>query len=130
MKTAAITCKVLAILIWLGSAWFVLNFHVRDLRSPSPPYYRDAPVDWGTPAYLHRTCFHIAETALLTLLALVPNRILVSSRIAFGISLAAALIPLRIVFATDLSFGGIGEALLSVFVVAMMAGMLDRKSTR
>lgn len=124
VKAAAVTCKVLAVVVWLSTAWLVFSFDFQDLRASSAPQYRDAPVDWGTPAYVHRTYFRIAEVALLSLLALMPNGILTSSRTAFAISLALALVPFRIFFATQFSFRGIGELLLAGFAVAGMLGML------
>ena len=126
MRTFATVLKILAIVFWLGSAWFVLNFDVRDMRAASPPQYRDAPRDWGTPAYYRRTYCHIAETAVLLLLALTPNRLLVCSRIGFGVALAIALIPLvRLLFASELPFGGVGEVILSGFVLMMIVGMFS-----
>src|SRR3954470_17011155 len=102
VKTLALICKLTAILFWLGSGYFVLIFDVRDLRATSPPHNRETPQDWGTPAYFHRTYFRIGEAAVLAILALTPNRMLVSSRIVFAISLAAALIPLHRLFVGDL----------------------------
>lgn len=124
MKAGAITCKILAIIISLSNAWFVLNFDFQDLRATTAPQYRDAPPDWGTPSYVHRTYFRIAEAAVLAFLALVPNRILVSSGAVFAISLTLALVPLRTLFATHPSLRGLGELVLSGFAVAMVLGMI------
>ena len=126
MRTLALTLKILAIVFWLGSAWLVLNLDVRDVRASSPPQYRDAPRDWGTPEYYRRTYFHIAETTVLLLLALIPNRLLVCSRIAWGAALVVALIPLaRVLYSSEFPFGGGGEIILSGFVLVMIVGMFS-----
>ena len=126
MRTFALALKILAIVFWLGMAWFVLNRDVRDMRASSPPQYRDAPRDWGTPEYFRRTYFRIAETAILLLLALTPNRLLVSSRAGFGVAFVVALIPLaRVLFSSELPFRGVGEIILTGFGLVMILGMFS-----
>lgn len=126
MRTFALVCKFLAIVYWLAGAWFLLNFDVRDMLAASPPQYREAPLDWGTPAYYRRTCFTIAQTAILSLLALTPNRILVCSRFRFGVAFALALVPLaRVLFGSEFSFFGVGELIMSSFVLAIILGMFS-----
>lgn len=121
MRTFALVFKVLAVVFWLGSAWFILNFDVPNMRASSRPQYRDAPRDWGTSAYYRRTYFIIAVTATLLLLSLTPNRLLVSSRIGFGVAFAVALVPLAwVLFSSELSFRGVREAILSGLVLVMM----------
>jgi hypothetical protein len=94
LKPFAIACKVIAIIEWLGVAWVTIGLDVSDLRAKSQPMYRDAPQDWGTPAYYHRTYLQIFVICVLVVLAVLPNRWFVSSRPAFGISLFVSFAPL------------------------------------
>ena len=77
-----------------------------DMHSATPP--RDAPHDWGTPAYYHRTYLCIIAVTVVALLVVTPNRWLVSSRISFSIVLIIALCPLSVgllFFISELSPG-------------------------
>jgi hypothetical protein len=126
MRTFALVCKILAVLYWLAAAWFLLNFDVRDMQAASPPQYREAPRDWGTPAYYRRTFFTIAQTAILLVLALTPNRLLVCSRFRFGVAFTLALVPLaRVLFGLEFSFCGVGEVIMSSFMLAFILGMFS-----
>jgi hypothetical protein len=60
------------------------------------------------------------------LLALIPNRLLVSSPIGFGAAFVVALIPLaRVLYSSTLPFRGVGEIILSGFVLVMILGMFS-----
>ena len=85
MKALAIVCKILAAIIWIGIAWFKISLDIMILHLSSPP--RESP----TQIYLE-----IFVLSVIALLAVVPNRWLVFSRIAFGISLVIALFPLGV----------------------------------
>jgi hypothetical protein len=98
LKVFAWLCKIAAVLFWLGVAWTFIGLDISDLRATSQPMYRDAPEDWGTPAFKHRTYLQIAELVTLATLAILPNRWLVFSRVAFAISLLIALSPCCWVF--------------------------------
>lgn len=91
VKPLAVGCKVIATLEALGMAWFLIGSWYLDMRSATPP--RDAPLDWGTPAYYQRTYLRITVVAVMALLVVIPNRWLVSSRILFSITLLMALSP-------------------------------------
>jgi hypothetical protein len=92
LKPPAVACKVLASIEAIAVAWFMIGLDVNLLLATTPS--RDAPDDWGTPAYDHRLYVSIAITSLIAVLVVVPNRWLVFSRAVFGPSLIVALLPL------------------------------------
>ena len=92
LKPPAVACKVLASIEAIAVAWFMIGLDVNLLLATTPN--RDAPDDWGTPAYDHRLYVSIAITSLIAVLVVVPNRWLVFSRAVFGPSLIVALLPL------------------------------------
>lgn len=100
LKIAAWFFKIAAILFWLGMTCVKVGLDISDLRGANPPTYRDAPGDWGTPGFYHRTYLEIAILGLLFVLAVLPNRWLVSPLIAFIITLLIALIPLCLLLAS------------------------------
>jgi hypothetical protein len=93
LKVLAWLCKITAMVIWLGIAWTFIGIDVLNLRATSQPMYRDAPQDWGAPAFKHRTYLEIAELAMMAVLAVLPNRWLVFSPVTFALSLLIALSP-------------------------------------
>ena len=93
LKIFAWLCKIAAIAFWLCVAWVKVGLDVSNLRATSQPMYRDAPEDWGTPAFYHRTHLEIATLLALATLAVIPNRWLVFSPVAFAVSLLIVLIP-------------------------------------
>ena len=92
LKRLATGCKILATVGWLVIAWFVISILIHDIRATTPP--REAPHDWGTAAYYHRIYRSILGVSVVALLAAIPNRWLVFSRIVFSIVLIIALLPL------------------------------------
>lgn len=90
----AVGCKIFATVEALLMAWFLIGSWYLDMHSATPP--RDAPLDWGTPAYYHRTYLWIIAVAVVALLVIIPNRWLVSSRISFGIVVIIAVFPLSV----------------------------------
>jgi len=96
VKPLAVGCKIFASVEGLASAWFLIGSWYFDMHSATPP--RDAPLDWGTPAYYHRTYLWIAVVGIVALLVTIPNRWLVSSRLLFGIVLIVSLLPLLLVW--------------------------------
>lgn len=99
MKISAVAFKILAAIIWLLAAWVTTALDIAEMHSTTPP--RDAPHDWGTPAYYHRMLLKIFMVLVVALLAVVPNRWLVFSRTAFVLSLAIALLPFGVVLVHD-----------------------------
>ena len=91
----------MAILILLVFAWI----------------YRDAPLIWPVSGYFPQSHFSHLEVGMSLIIALVPNRWLVSSKIAFYIFLAISLIPFHTVF----HLGIPQEVLSSLFVGAFNA---------
>ena len=92
LKIFAIVCKVIAVIEWLGIAWIGVPWDISELRGTSHSAYRDSG-DMGTPAWYHRIYWEIFVICALVLIAVIPNRWLVSSRFAFWISLLITLIP-------------------------------------
>jgi hypothetical protein len=82
-------------IILVGAAWFIVNMDIFSLSTPS--HWRESD-DWGTPAYHNRIYFEVAEWLAQALLAMLPNRWLVSLRITFAAALLIALIPLFGIF--------------------------------
>jgi hypothetical protein len=76
LKIAAWFFKIAAILFWLGMVCVKAGLG-----------------DWGTQGFYHQTYLEIAILGLLFLLAVLPNRWLVSPLIAFIMTLLIALIP-------------------------------------
>jgi hypothetical protein len=95
VKPLSVGCKIFASIQAIASAWFLIGSWYVEMHSATPP--RDAPLDWGTPAYHHRTYLSMAVVAAVALLVVIPNRWLVSSRILFGILLLVSLLPLLFV---------------------------------
>lgn len=91
LKVAAIVCKIFAAIEWLALGYFFIGLSLRKMLATEFP--REAPSDWGTPAYYYRTCFSILVIFILTLLAVAPNRWLVRSRVIFLMSLLVAFLP-------------------------------------
>ncbi len=91
VRPLAVGCKIFATMEGLALAWFLIGSWYLDMHSATPP--RDAPLDWGTPAYYHRTYLSIFVVAVVTLLVLIPNRWLVSSKVLFSVVLVIALLP-------------------------------------
>lgn len=85
-------CKITAIVFCLYAARAGIELDVFSLQG-SQSAYRDAPEDWGTPVFKHRTYLEIAELTTLVVLAVLPNRWLVFSKVSFTVSLLVALIP-------------------------------------
>lgn len=97
LSELAIECKILSAIFWIFVASLKICFDLATLDSPDRP--RDIPVrDWNNPAYFYRICLGILVLFVIALVALVPNRWLVSSRKIFGAALAVALIPPCTVF--------------------------------
>ena len=102
LKSLAMACKILAIAVWVLAPWLLGSYHhtVYDIQHIG----------------------FIIQNAALALLSLIPNRWLVSSKTAFGISLLVALFPLHVFFYADnLFLGGISDLFilavaLSIFV--------------
>lgn len=101
MKILAYLCKVLAAILWVGAAYLKIALYIMDLRATTPP--RDAPHDWGTPAYYHRTYLEIIMMLSVALLAVLPNCWLVFSRLIFGASIILALVPFGVCLIHDWS---------------------------
>lgn len=80
--------------------WVKVGLDIAELRATRLPMYENAPEDWGTPEFYHRTYLEIAILGLLFVLAILPNRWLVFSPIAFVISLLIALIPWVVLFSS------------------------------
>jgi len=99
MKILAFVCKILAAIIWLGAAALEVGFDVAEMHATTPP--RDAQHDWGTPTYFHRMYLDMFMVLVVALLAVVPNRWLVFSRLAFGAAVAIALLPFCVVLIHD-----------------------------
>ncbi len=95
VKPLAVGCKIFATLQGLASAWFLIGSWYADMHSATPP--RDAPLDWGTPAYYHRTYLSMVVVVLVALLVVIPNRWLVCSRVLFSIVLIVSVLPLLFV---------------------------------
>jgi hypothetical protein len=121
LKLIAIVCKVVAIVAWLGVAWVKVGLDVSDLRATSQPMYRDAPEDWGTPAFYHRTYLEIFEICGYVLLAVIPNRWLISWRPVFWVALLLAFAPLGYFLATFSAIHSLSDVLWSVFAAIMMS---------
>src|SRR5580704_772931 len=88
LKPFAILFKIFAIIFWLGIAVDTVPQDVSDLRATSQPSYRDAPRDWGTTAFYHRTYRKLLIIAVAFLLSVLPNRWLIFSPVTFAISLS------------------------------------------
>jgi hypothetical protein len=84
LKISAFVCKILAAIIWLGSASLTIAFPTRH--------------DWGAPAFDY---LDIVLCLVAVLLAITPNHWLVSSRTAFSISVIIALLPFCLVLIHD-----------------------------
>ena len=91
LKPPAVACKLFASIEAIAVAWFMIGYCYYDLHSATPP--RDAPLDWGTPAYRYRMYLRIAAVAAVALLVAIPNRWLVFSRLLFSIALIVSLSP-------------------------------------
>jgi hypothetical protein len=127
LRPFAIACKVVAIIEYLGGAWVKINLDVSGLRATSQPMYRDAPQDWGTAAYYHRTYSEIVVICLLLLLALIPNRWLVSSRFVFWVSMLIALTPILVVVANSFSIHDLSswlDAFIALVLMSLFFGFL------
>ena len=85
--------KIVTALIWSGVAYVVINVELYNLWVPDQRDEGNGQ-EWGTPAYIHWIYLQIIGMFVLFLLAVLPNRWLVSSRIIFVVSLLIALIPL------------------------------------
>jgi len=132
LKALAWLCKIAAIAFWLGMAWVKVGLDVSNLRATSPPVYRDAPEDWGTPAFYHRAYLEIAALTALVGLAVLPNRWLVFSRVAFALSLLMALIPfhsiaISIAAPSDLVWMAPLAALFAVLPLSLILGFWRRQ---
>ena len=121
LKPFAIVCKVFAIIEWLCVAWVTIGLDISNLRATSQPMYRDAPQDWGTPAFYHRTYLQIFVVCVLVLLAVVPNRYLVFSRPVFWSSLFVALAPLWAVVAGSFPVHDLSDLFWPVVTLVLMS---------
>jgi hypothetical protein len=102
LKSLAMACKILAVAVWVLAPWILGS------------YYHHTIYDIHDIGY-------IFENVILAVLSLVPNRWLVSSKVALGISSLAALIPVCTLFLADnLFFSGIGD----LFILAVVLGFL------
>jgi hypothetical protein len=112
--------KVLGAVIWLGLAVIKINWYIDEMHMSTPP--REAPQDWGTPAYFHRTFLEILVLSVIALISVVPNRWLVFSPIAFCVSLLIALFPLCFVLVQNFSqpFNTVGIVFAPSNLVAMV----------
>ena len=90
LKIFAWLCKVAAIVFWLWMALVKIELDIANLHGHAGPW---GDPDWGMPAFYHRTYLEIATLTALAVLAILPNRWLVFSPVAFTISLLIALIP-------------------------------------
>lgn len=125
LQPASWTLKIVAAVFWLSTASVVFYVDVPNLRASTPPHYRDAPTDWGTPAYYQRVWWRLAKTVLMVALVLLPNRVLVASRLAFIVSvLVAALITcqalLRVFHYFEFSTGDFLFLALKIAVLAAL----------
>jgi len=100
-KQFALMFKVLGAIFWVGAALLMINWDIQEMHSSTPP--RDAPRDWGTLAYFHRTCLEILVMSVVALISAAPNRWFIFSPIAFCISLFITLFPLGFVLVENLS---------------------------
>lgn len=94
IMTGALVCKIIAALAWFGMAWVKVSLDLSDLLATSQPMYRDAPEDWGTPAFYWRTSLEIVVVCGCFVLSALPNRWLVSRRPIFWGGLIFSLVPL------------------------------------
>lgn len=125
-KWAALGCKIIAVAAWLCVGWVKVSLDVSDLLATNQPMYRDAPQDWGTPAFYWRTCLEIVVICGCFVLSALPNRWLVSRRPVFWSALVFALLPLGDFVAT---FSGhelhsLSDVMWTVFTVVMLSPLL------
>ena len=100
MKTFAVACKILAGILWIAIAVFKISADITSLFSSVPP--RDgAMLGWGTPTYYYWVSFEVVLLLVVAFLAVAPNRWLVSSRAAFGVSLLIVLFAFSVVVVYD-----------------------------
>jgi hypothetical protein len=120
LKQLALTFKILAAIVWVGEALFKINWDIHEMHMSTPP--RDAPQDWGTTVYFHRTYLEILVLTVIALLSVAPNRWFVFSPIVFCISIIIALFPFCFVLFENLSqpFNTIGVVFSPGNVVAMI----------
>ena len=91
LKIFAWLSKIVAALILSYTAYIIISLDVSSLHAPN--HWVDGE-NWGTPAFKHRIYLEIIGMLVIFLLAMLPNRWLVSSRIIFVVSLLIALIPI------------------------------------
>lgn len=101
LKHLALGFKIPVAIIWFGGALVAISFAFGEMHMSSPP--RDAPHDWGTAAYFHRTYLRILILSGLALFSVAPNRWFVFSPIAFCIAILIALFPLAFSLAQTFS---------------------------
>jgi hypothetical protein len=101
LKRLALACKVMAVAVWVGGGAVKILWIFSGMWAANPP--RDAPPDWGTPSYFHRTYLEIFIILVVALLSAIPNRRLVVSPVAFSLSLLSVLFPLCAVLIRNLS---------------------------
>jgi hypothetical protein len=92
LRHLALGFKIPVAIIWFGAALVAVSFAIGEMHMSSPP--RDAPHDWGTAAYFHRTYLRILALSALALFSVAPNRWFVFSPIVFCIAILIALFPL------------------------------------
>jgi hypothetical protein len=121
-KWTALECKIIAGAAWLCVGWFKVSLDISDLLATSQPMYRDAPQDWGTPAFYWRTSLEIVVICGCFVLSALPNRWLVSRRAMFWPALFFALLPMGYFIATF--SGSLSDIPGSAFAIFMLSPVL------
>jgi hypothetical protein len=121
-KWTAVGCKIIASVAWFCVACVKVKLDISDLLATTQPMYRDAPLDWGTPAFYWRTSLEVAVICGCFVLSALPNRWLVFRRPLFWPALVFALLPLGYFIATF--SGGLSDILGSAFAIVMLSPVL------
>jgi len=125
IKWIALAGKIIAAVAWLGVAQVMVSLDLSDLLATSQPMYRDAPEDWGTPAFYWRTSIKVLVICGCFVLSALPNRWLVSRRPVFWMVLIFTLVPManflaalsKIHEASDLLWAFFGAIVLSPLLI-------------
>jgi hypothetical protein len=87
----ALGFKIPGVVIWFGLALMEITILTQEMHMSHPP--RDAPRDWGTAAYFHRSYLEILVFSAFALFSMAPNRWFVFSPIVLCIAILVALFP-------------------------------------